>query len=189
MSGFEQFEIIAKRIRSTIMMAAGGSALVPILADFGGLAPSWPPNTTIVTSVFCMCSILIVFQLLRRKRKALINTVMLVAVTTFFVSFCCYIFWFTRFTFVSPTGDVLFMGCGWTERTKLVVDKYGASVDSSCPGQYNELLEASNFDQFKIWTTSSIDFVQMISFMLWAIAFIGFSTLVAAFVTYQSEVK
>jgi len=81
------------------------------------------------------------------------------------------------------------MGCDWSEQAKLVVSQYGASVEQSCPGQYYDILQASNFNPFEVWTITSIDFVQMVSFMLWVFAFIGFSVMAAAFVTYQSEAK
>ena len=189
-SGMDAFRTVAKEFRGTLLLAVGGSSLLPLVARFAKVTPPWPDGVTLVTSLATLLVIIFVFQFLWKRAKRSVDKAMLwggALVVLFGIS---YFTLFDIFVFPIPTtGELGVAGCGWTSNARLIAADYLADPADGCPGNYQQLLEAAEYEARQLWRPNSLTAVKMALFSSWLALFGGVSLIVAAFVTYQVRRK
>lgn len=187
-SGLDEFREILEAYRQTLTWALGGSAILPLIASFAGLAPIWPPGVPLLTSLFTLLSIIFCFQFFRKRAKKITNRVMLVSLGFFLVTLVSYLILISVFTFKIPTtGETIYLGCGWSDFTKEIADELLIDVAQGCPGQYDRILETSEYESGVVWTKSSVTAVRVFAVMLWLTVFSFLATFIGSFLVYQSN--
>ena len=190
MSGLDQFKIVLKEFRSTMLFAVGGSALLPIMAAFAGLDPPWPKSVAVLTSLAILVAIIFAFQFLRQRPKRVVDRTMLRGLGLAIVAALIYFTILSLFVFEIPTtGERDYAGCGWTTNAATVASDFLADPADGCPGNYRKLLESAEYENAVIWTASSIAIIRMAALASWIALFVGISLITAAFITFQAERK
>ncbi|WFE89791.1 hypothetical protein K1718_00060 [Roseibium porphyridii] len=185
-NGLDDFRKAIEDFRSTFLLAIGGTSIAPIVAHFAGIAPVWPNGVGIITSVATLVVIIFAFQFSKNSSKKIVNRRMLLSLWSCIFCSIVYFGLFSFFVYEIPvTNQKTYLGCGWSERAKLIVSEFGASVDNSCPGQFHEILASASYDPFAVWTVSSINAIALVILVFWIAFFASLSNIVALFVVHQ----
>lgn len=158
-----------------------------MIASFAGLAPVWPPAVALLTSLFTLIAVIFSFQFFRRAAKQRVSAVMMRALAVMVAALLAYLLVFDTFTFALPTtGELIYVGCGWSELAKEVADQYLFDPKAGCPGDYHRVLAASEYESIVIWTRGGLTAVKMGLVMLWLGLFASVAIFIGAFLVYQS---
>jgi hypothetical protein len=189
-TGMDAFRLVVAEFRGTMLLAVGGSALLPIVAYFGDFDPPWPSGVATITSIATLIVIIFVFQFLWKRAKRSVDRAMLWGAVLLIVAGTAYFTLFDMFVFIIPTtGEHGIAGCGWTTNAKMVASEFLADPADGCPGNYQKLLESVEYEARQLWRPNSLTAVKMALLFSWLALFIGLSLIVAAFVTYQVRKK
>jgi hypothetical protein len=170
--------------------ALGGSVVVPLLARLAGFAPVWPPAAAFVTGIFTLVAIILSYQFIRHKGRAAASKAILYSAAVMVAFFLLYLYVFARFTFVIPTNNqLIYLGCGWSELAIKQATEYLFNPERGCPGEFERILPAIQYEAGVIWTKESITNVRMLIAVSWFLFFAALSYLIASFVVYQSGRK
>ena len=190
MTGMDDFRAVVKEFRSTLLLAVGGSSLLPIVARFAKVDPPWPEGIALITSVATLIVIIFVFQFLWKRAKRAVDRAMLWGGVLIVVAGLAYFTLFEMFVFRIPTtGELGTAGCGWTTNARDIATRFLADPNDGCPGNYRLLLEAAEYEASQLWRPQSLTLVKMSIFTSWIALFAGLSLVTAAFVTYQIRRK
>jgi hypothetical protein len=158
-------------LRSVRLVATAGSAsLSPVILAFAGIAPPWPAAIVKLTTMLALfLSMLNFYSLLDNKNASPKRRAMLSAVL------CCvllpvYLVALDLFTFKIPTtGETEIVGCGYTADALLVARANHFDDGFGCPGSYERMLEAAQYNPYEIWGKLSLGIVPVVIVMLWLI--------------------
>lgn len=190
MSGLDDFKKTLREFRGLALWATAGTGLLPILGHFAEVAPVWPSNSALLTSICILIVLALCFQTLRSAPKKRVTRVMFVSSGIMFWMLGTYLVLSLQFVVsVGRPSQRIVLGCGWNELTRDVATEFGARPSVSCPGNYRRLLAAAEYDStaiYEIWPLTAIKFI---TFTSWLMFFCGFSIAVGAFVIHQMRVR
>jgi hypothetical protein len=132
--------------------AAGTATLSPIILAFLGVAPPWPPGVAKMTAIFALfLSMVSLYSLLNSKKGLSVRRLRLNAMLLC-VLLPLYLVVLNLFTFKIPTtGEVTIVGCGYTENAMLVARANHFDESNGCPGSYERMLEAAQYNSYEMW--------------------------------------
>jgi hypothetical protein len=185
-SGLGEFKALLRDFRSITGYAVGGAGTLPIVAAISGIAPPWPPSIGPITSIFIVISLVIIHQRSSgssfRRATAYITLSAMVAVIAMIV----FLGMRDIFTFQLPTTQKqIIIGCGYTREAVQVADRLHIDVGSGCPGEFHYLLSTASFDNYRIWTQSSLLAIKLGLFTLWLLFFLCLTVSMGVFIVNQ----
>lgn len=187
MTALDEFFKLLDDYKKTLAWALGSSAILPMVASFAGLAPIWPPASPLLTSLFTLIAIVFSFQFLRRAAKRRVNAAMIRALVGLVVFLIVYLILFDMFTYTLPTtGEIVHVGCGWSEMSQEVTDIYGIDRNGGCPGNYERIFASSSYNNTLVWNRAGLTGVKMGLALTWFGFFVSVSILLGAFLVFQS---
>jgi hypothetical protein len=90
------------------------------------------------------------------------------------------------FTFPLPTTqEQIIVGCGYTKEAVQVANLLHIDVGGGCPGEFHYLLSAASFDNYRIWTKSSLLAIKLGLFTLWLLFFLCLTVSIGVFIVNQ----
>lgn len=189
-TGMDAFRKVFAEFRSTMLLAIGASALMPLVAAFAALDPPWPDGIEIITSVMTLLILIFVFQFLWKRARKTVNRTMVAGAVLVALGGVTYFTMRDMFVYEIPTThEQAIAGCGWTSNAAVVAADFLADPADGCPGNYKKMLESAEYDARQIWRPNSITQIKMALLVSWLALFSGVSLIVAAFVTYQIRRK
>ncbi|MBG6178777.1 hypothetical protein IWQ55_006631 [Labrenzia sp. EL_208] len=188
MTALDEFYKVLHEYPKLLTWSLGSSAALPLIAKFSGFSPTWPPATTALTSLFVLVAIMLSFQFLRQKGRRRVSKNMVISLIIAAIAFVFYLYIFARFTYPIPTtGDITYLGCGWSELAKSQAEKYLINPDVGCPGEFERILEAIEYEAGIIWTKESIANVRLGVALSWFTFFGSLSYAIGAFIVHQAN--
>lgn len=186
MSGLDDFKEVLREYGSLLGWALGGSVIVPLVTKLAGFAPVWPPAVPFVTAIFTLVAIILSYQFVQRRGRRAANRFIVYSAVLMAAFFVIYLYVFARFTFVIPTNkELIYLGCGWSELAISQAKDYLLNPEKGCPGEFERILPAIQYEAGVIWTKESIANVRMFVAISWFLFFSALSFLIASFVVYQ----
>jgi len=178
-TGLDEFKSVLKEFRSVSIWAGISSVAVPFLAAFAGVIPPWPTGIEYITAVFQLLGIMFVYQMYGESAGAQVNRNIRILSIFAFVSFVVYLLAFSQFSIYIPSRNAYVM-IGYACTTKAAT-VYG----DACPFLNLDALKNSLYDEFDLWTKSSISIVRTALTALWFAFFISLSAFVGQFLIFQ----
>ncbi|WP_108520318.1 hypothetical protein [Bradyrhizobium algeriense] len=183
MSGLDRFWQLLHEYSKLSLWAAGGSIVIPFVASFLSIIPPWPTGLNIITSVIQLASLAISYQSASNKAgKVAFNMKILGAVG--FALVLVYMFLFTTFTIFVPQAQ------------RSIVIGYECLPDAlkvfngrSCLSLNVDDLATVAFDEFLIWTKTSVAVIRAVLVGVWLSLFVVIASLLGQFLAYQMKLK
>lgn len=180
MAGTDDFFVVLQNYRKLSVWAAGGSVAVPFVAQFIGVVPPFPTGLNVISAVLQLVVLMIMFQLYRRKPRALINRRMPLFAALALAALLVYLFAFGILVVEGPGTERYAIGLQCTEAARLVHGE-------SCPFLGAGALAGAAWDEFLLWTRWSVSLVRLLLVGLW-FAFFGFlAAAIGVFLVYQGD--
>lgn len=179
MSGLDDFKSFLGEFRRMSLWAAGGSVVLPFIASFVAVIPPWPAGLNVMTGVFQLLALILVFQAYSRIPKVRTTSSIGILFVLSFVIFIAYIVLFSLFTIYVPEAKrTIVVGYDCLPKARLV---YG----DECPFLKLDDLAAVAYDEFLLWTKPSIAVIRAIFIAFWFLFFICLAALIGKFLVYQ----
>lgn len=97
---------------------------------------------------------------------------------------------YDKFIYVIPTNqEKILLGCGWNEQILPLLGKYFLSPTDNCPGNFKYILESAQFESSYIWTTSSLQWIEIFFSIIWFVIPISFAAFFSIFIIKTSYIK
>lgn len=187
-TGLDEFFDLLKGVRKIALAAAGGLIVLPLVAGLGGFDPPWPPGVIGITSLVELVVLMVVFQMLAKARRAKATRVIIWSAAMVFVLSTAYLVLNAAFVYQIPNNDTrVVMGCGLSDKAKLILSADGQNPTDVCPGEFALLLSSSQYETDKIWTRLSVTGVKAALVISWLGAFAALASLFGVFVAFQSK--
>ncbi|WP_232077603.1 hypothetical protein [Variovorax sp. PBL-E5] len=177
-----------KRVRKMAFVAAGGLLAIPLGVGLAGFSPPWPPGPglTVMTSLVELVVLVVVFQLLHRAERSTANKVVVASAVLVFLFSILHLVLNAAFVYPIPNNDNrVVMGCGLTDNARLILKGDGQTPTDECPGEFTQLLSASQYEPEKIWTRFSLTGIKAALVLTWLGAFASLASMVGVFVSFQ----
>jgi hypothetical protein len=175
-SGLNEFKKVVKDFRSVLGLATKGVVAAPLAALFVDFGPSWPSAMPVLTSVWELIVLILVFEFWygaarRRQRRRMIGLGLLLG-----LSFAAYLLILSEYTTTNPAGG-------------LVVHGYSVlpDVQRTIAPEFSlrEALEGAEYDPLRVWTPSSVTHLRLAFLAAWFGMFGSLAAFVAVFVLNQ----
>lgn len=177
--GMEGFWHLLKQVRRLLLWAFI-SAAAPILAGFASLYPPWPSAIVHVTALLQVIALVFIYQHIREANVTIVNRVLLTAATAVCLISVIYLVLLSQFTFTEPASQQRFVkGFACTEQAKSLY----ASV---CPWLGDDQLIEAEWEAPRLWHQWTITVMRTSLVVFWLASFAALTTLLGAFVVYQS---
>lgn len=191
-TGLDAFFGVLSEVRKVALVAAGGLLFLPLIVSLSGYSPPCPVGVSGSAAIVGMTSLtelvvlIVCFQLMSHASRAL--TSKLVIFAALFVIGFSIVYLFLNVVFVyripnNPTSVV--MGCGLSENARRILLAYGQNPVDVCPGEFQTLLSAAQYETDRIWTKVSVSIVKALLVLSWLAAFGALAVLTGVFVSFQ----
>ncbi|MEA2894461.1 MAG: hypothetical protein QOJ84_76 [Bradyrhizobium sp.] len=180
-TAYDDFLDILKKFRTLSVTALGTGAAVPFFAYVAKIAPPWPPGVMLLTALTELVCLILVFQFLRTKGRKPVNRAMAIMAPLLFLVSLGYLTLISVFTYVTPhTGERFTKGFICKPEIQRV-------YPSECPLVSRDVLSDSQYTAENVWMDWSIELMQVLIASLWLAAFILLSSLIGAFLVFQTK--
>lgn len=187
MSMLDQFELVTNRFGRVAGFAIGGTAIVPLLGAFSGIAPPWPDGLAVIASVMILMTLMTVFHFFTATRRWVFSTLFVASAAMLIACLTGYSYMRAQFVFYHPTAkENIILGCEWRYQTQQVARLRHIPTGDQCPGEFRDLLLDAR-DQFDVWTERSIMRVALDMAALWIGIFIGLALTIGSFVIWYAK--
>ena len=150
------------------LVAAGTAAITPVVLSFSTVAPPQPDGITKITAIVALFLCISAYAFLGSVRLLAAKRWLILCVAIFCISLPGYLLVRSLFTFKVPTtGEVVIVGCGYTENAKLVATANHFDTGYGCPGSFERMLEGAQYNPYEIWDKTSLGLVYMTMLILW----------------------
>jgi hypothetical protein len=179
MSGLDDFKSLLDEFGKMSAWAAGGSVALPFIASFISIIPPWPASLNVMTAIFQLLALILVFQAYKRTPRAKVTRNIALLFAACFLIIVVYVVLFSLFTIHVPQASrSIVVGYECLANAKRV---YGAD----CPFLNLDQLASASYDEFLLWTKPSIAVMRAIFIVLWFLFFICLAALIGKFLVYQ----
>jgi hypothetical protein len=183
MTGLDDFKRLLKEFNYLSVWASAGSVVLPFVASFIAIIPPWPAGLNIITSIFQLLSLIVVYQLYSGAPRRIITRNITILFCASIVIMIAYTILFSMLTiYVPPAHRSIVVGFECTEDAKRV-------FGSKCPSLSLDDLMTVAFDEFLLWTKSSIAISRAVLIAMWFVFFISLAGLIGTFLVYQMKRK
>jgi hypothetical protein len=183
MTGLDDFKRLLEEFRGLSMWAAGGSVVLPFIASFIAIIPPWPAGLNVMTSIFQLVALIVVYQAYSGVKRATITRNIGILAAALFVIILAYMILFSVLTIYVPQGQrSIVVGYECLQSAKTV-------FGDKCPFLDLEDLASVAYDEFLLWTRLSIGISRILLIALWFLFFICLAALIGKFLVYQMKRK
>jgi hypothetical protein len=180
-TGLDDFKELLKEFRGLSMWAAGGSVVLPFIASFIAVIPPWPNGLNVMTSVFQLVALIFVYQAYSGSKRATITRNIGILAVAMFVIILAYMILFSILTIYVPEAKrSIVVGYECLPSAKVV-------FGSKCPFLDLQDLAGVAYDEFLLWTRSSIALNRSLLIALWFVFFICLAALIGKFLVFQMK--
>lgn len=181
MTGLSEFKQLLEEFQKLSIWAAGGSVALPFIASFMSVIPPWPAGLNLMTAVFQLMVLMLVYQRYKGRSKAVFTRGITVLFVFSFLIFVVYIAAFSMFTIYVPLSDKsIVIGYECTQNAKMI-------YEAACPFLSLDTLAAAAYDEFLLWSKASIAIIRATLITLWFLFFICLAGLIGKFLVYQMK--
>jgi hypothetical protein len=152
---------------------AGALALPPVAAA-GSLTPPWPPAVVVLTVVSQVTSFALASQRLAVVTRGTASRVAVGLAIGLGVLACMYLLSVSRYTYQTPTTKER-----WAAGFVCTADARAVFGDK-CPNLGIDELRSAEYEAERLWTRESITIVRVGLVVLWLVAFILLSAMIAS---------
>jgi len=185
-SGLTDFKGMLSDFRSVTAYAVGGAGTVPIVGAMIGIAPPWPPSIGPLTSILLVICLIIIYQSFHDLTTRHTTAYVTISAIAALLSAIIYLSLRDTFTFQLPTThEQIVIGCGYTQDALQVARQLQIEIGEGCPGQFQYLLSTASFDNYRIWTNSSLLAVKVALFVAWLLFFFSMTLSIGVFIVDQ----
>src|SRR5262245_32962590 len=185
MTGLEDFKRLLREFRTLSLSIAGGSAVLPFIAWFASVIPPFPPGLNIMTAVFQLVSLAFVYQKYLGSSRSRITRNMEILFVLLGLIIIVYMVTFSLLTIYIPDGKRSIVVGFQCTPDALTIKEYR----DKCPSLGLEELAGVAYDEFVLWTRSSIAINRAILIALWLSFFVCLSMLLGQFLVFQMKRK
>ena len=183
MTGLDDFKRLLEEFKGLSVWAAGGSVVLPFIASFISVIPPWPAGLNVMTSIFQLVAMIVVYQIYSGSKRATISRNIAALAAMLFVIILIYLVLFSILTIYVPEAKrSIIIGYECTANARTV-------FGDKCPGLGLEDLASHAYDEFELWTRSSIAVSRMVLIALWFAFFFFLAALIGKFLVYQMKRK
>lgn len=163
--------------------ALAGAFAIPFAGSFIDLAPPWPAAVALLTAVFEVVCLVIVYIFLDRTGKRTARRVIVSCIPIAALGLGGYLILYSMFVFAIPTtGERVVAGFECTATAREIVT---AEFLQSCPFLNADVLASANYAADRIWTKPSIALVRLSLFGTWLAFFCAVTTTIATALAHQ----
>ena len=186
LTGLDEFFGVLREVRKIALVAAGGLILLPLVAGLGGYVPPWPSGIVGITSLVELVVLITVFQLLSRAPRATASRMIVWAAILVFILSAVYLILNVIFVYPIPNNTTkVVLGCGLSEKTRLILTNSGFQPTVVCPGEFASLLASAQYETDVVWSKLSVSLIKAALALSWLGAFGALATLAGVFVSFQ----
>jgi hypothetical protein len=182
-TAYDDFREILREFQSLSVGALGAGAAVPFFAYVANIAPPWPPGIMLLTALTELVCLIVVFQFLRPKGRKVVNRVIATVASLLCLSSLGYLIFIAIFTYVTPHTNERFSK-GFVCRPEI-----HQFYPDQCPFATREFLSGLQYNADNIWMDWSVALMQVMIASMWLVCFIFLSSLIGAFLVFQTKVK
>ena len=183
MTGLDDFKRLLEEFKGLSVWAAGGSVVLPFIASFISVIPPWPAGLNVMTSIFQLVALIVVYQIYSGSKRATISRNIAALAAMLFVIILIYLVLFSMLTIYVPEAKrSIIIGYECTSNARIV-------FGDKCPGLGLEDLASHAYDEFELWTRSSIAVSRTALIALWFAFFFFLAALIGKFLVYQMKRK
>jgi len=187
-TALDQFDAVVARFGKIAGYALGGSVLAPLVTAASGMAPAWPDGLPIITSIFMLLSLILIFHFLTTRKRWIFSLLLVGGSLCLVASILGYAF--ARGEFVmkgSRSNASLTIGCTWRPEAVELATRLRIDTKDQCPGDFRELLAKAEDDPYQIWTERSITNVSYVIACLWVALFTTLALVIGSFVIWYTR--
>jgi len=189
-TGLDDFFGALADVKRIALAAAGGLLIIPMLASLGGYQPPWPPGVIGITSLIELVILIIAFQFFSRARRTQTSRAILVSATLLLFFSLTYLTLHSIFVYSIPNNSTkVILGCGLSEKAEMVLSSMKQPPRNVCPGEFNSLLAAAQYETEVVWNKLSVDLIRVGLAISWLGAFGSLAALIGIFVSFQRRQK
>ena len=182
-TGLAGFKDLLREFRGLSAWAVGAGVAVPFAAALADFAPPWPKGVVFSTAICELVALVLVYQFLRASPKKIINRTLAISATLLAIAGLAYLALSSLYVFEIPTTHERWVkGFECTQAAQTV-------FKTQCPDLGMDALRTAEYEAERLWTAQSVTLVRMALVALWSLAFTVLSTLLGAFIVYQSKVR
>lgn len=188
-----RFAEVLENYRKTLAWALGGSAIIPLLSQFSGLAPNSGFGLVLLTGLYTLALVALSYQLNSTASRRKLSRTMVASLAVATAILLVYLFVEPTFSYEIPNDPdktVVTLGCGWSDESLRLIaanpKRYLASAEDGCPGQYRELLRSANYETKVVYRGSSVSIVQTGIVALWIGFFSAYAFFLGSFISRQT---
>jgi len=180
-TAYDDFLDILKKFRTLSVTALGTGAAVPFFAYVAQIAPAWPPGIMLLTALTELVCLILVFQFLRTKGRKPVSRTMAIMAPVLFLTSLGYLTVISVFTYITPHTNERF--------TKGFVCKPEIQrlYPNQCPLVSRNVLSDAQYTAENVWADWSVELMQVFITSLWLASFILLSSLIGAFLVFQTK--
>ena len=182
-TGIEVFKLLLKEYRNLAVWAVGGSLAIPIVAQLVSVVPPWPNGVAVITGIFQLLVLALIFQMFFGRAKRLISRNMLFFTVSAFVFLLLYLMAWTFLVIPEGDGHPSFVrGLKCTSDALLV-------FADGCPFLSSEDLATNEYKIEDLWTIGSIAASRLLLLSVWFSFYLSTSAALAFFLTHQIRAR
>jgi hypothetical protein len=183
MTGLDDFKRLLEEFKGLSAWAAGGSVVFPFIASFISVIPPWPAGLNVMTSIFQLVALIVVYQIYSGSKRATISRNIAALAAALFVIILTYLVLFSMLTIYVPEAKrSIVIGYECTSNARTVFGE-------KCPWLGLEDLASHAYDEFELWTRFSIVVGRTVLIALWFAFFFCLAALIGKFLVYQMKRK
>ena len=178
MTGLQDFKKVLKEFKSLSVWGAGSSALLPFIASFLSVIPPWPSQLSVITAAVQLITLIVVYQGFSDDSRKISRSIRPFAFVGLVV-LLGYIALFSMFTIYVPQAH------------RAIVVGYECTTSAAsifrdrCPFLTVDDLAGAAYDEFLLWTKSSITVMRVVLVGAWLALFILFASILGQFLIIQ----
>jgi hypothetical protein len=179
-SGLDEFFTMLeelKRLWAWIIVAAG----LPFVARLISIAPPWPRDISILTSIACVMAMVLSFHSFRTSSKKVTKRVIIGGTAVFLFAIAAYLMSFSQLVYEVPGTEVSRvkgLAC-----TKVAMEVY----QDKCPWLGELELSQSEWTAEYLWETWSISLAKAFLVGLWSVVVMSLSMTFGSFIVYHGR--
>jgi hypothetical protein len=182
-TAYDEFLDIIRKFRTLSVSALGTGTAVPFFAYVANIAPPWPPGIMLLTALTELVCLIVVFQFLRAKGRKLVNRVVAYLAVLLCLNSFAKLIIIAIFTYVTPHTNERFVK-GFVCRPEIQ-----QFYPDQCPFASREILSGLQYTAENVWLDWSVALMQVIIASMWFACFIFLSSLIGAFLVFQTKIK
>jgi hypothetical protein len=180
-TGWSDFLSVLKEFNKLSAATVGAAAVAPFVASLSGISPPSPSGLVFITGLVELVVLILVFQFLRPRSKAVVNWVLSLSAGMLVLFSAIYLLLFFLFTFETPSPNPRGVR-GFICKSEITV-----AEKRECPLISPSLISGAGYQVDVLWEPWTILTMRFVLTSVWLLNFINLSIVIGAFVVHQTK--